>query len=317
VTGARSGIGHHTALQLARAGYKVYAGVRAANDALPLLQAAARIDRGLAIMPITLDVTAPDDRSRAIADIAAVDGRLDLLVNNAGVALDGPLELVSDEEIQHLFDVNVFGAFALTREALPLMRHRGRGRVIMMSSMSGRMALPCMGAYAASKFALEGLGEAWRHELAPFGIDLVLVEPGPFKTDLFRSDAISRATAASAGARGPYRRLIDRFLVLREAMVRQAGDPIEVAETVVRLARAREVPLRVPVGTSAKIRTALQRFMPESALSRIIGGVFGVRQGPVTVDVRIAREPETRPAARSNPDSRWGVRPRIDDADRD
>ncbi len=306
VTGARTGIGFHTAIVLARRGFKVYAGLRDAGDAEALMAEAARPAGGLAIMPVALDVTDADARRRVIEDIGLVDGRLDVLVNNAGVSLDGPLELVSDRELQRIFEVNVFGAFALTREALPLMRARGRGRVILVSSMSGRMALPAMGAYAASKFALEGLGEAWQHELRPFGIDVVLVEPGPYRTELFRPEAMSEGTRAAVGAPGPYRALVDRFVVLREAVRKTAGDPIEVAEVIAGLATARKVPLRVPVGTSARLRALARRLLPDGALSRIVGSVFGGDpKSPVQVRVQSASPPRDTPSNPSPP-TRWG-----------
>jgi NAD(P)-dependent dehydrogenase (short-subunit alcohol dehydrogenase family) len=303
VTGARSGIGFHTALLLARRGFKVYAGLRQASDAGALMQEATRHESGLAIMPVTLDVTDPDARRRVIEDIGLVDGRLDVLVNNAGISLDGPLELVTDAELHRIFDVNVFGAFGLTREALPLMRARGQGRVIMVSSMSGRMALPAMGAYAASKFALEGLSEAWQHELRPFGIDLVLVEPGPYRTELFRPEAMSAMTREAVGAPGPYRALVDRFVVLREAVGRTAGDPSDVAGVIAELATARKVPLRVPVGASARLRSLAKRLLPDGALSRIVGSVFGGDpSGPIQVRVKTGAPSETPPS----PPTRWG-----------
>lgn len=303
VTGARSGIGFHTALVLARRGFKVYAGLRDAADAGALMHEAARQEGGLAIMPVALDVTDADARRRVIEDIGLVDGRLDLLVNNAGVSLDGPFELVTDDELRRLFEVNVFGAFGLTREALPLMRARGRGRVIMVSSMSGRMALPAMGAYAASKFALEGLGEAWQHELRPFGVELVLVEPGPYRTELFRPEAMSAMTREAVGAPGPYRALVDRFVVLREAVRKSAGDPAEVAAVIGDLAAARKVPLRVPVGASARLRSLARRLLPDGALSRIVGSVFGGDpSGPIQVRVKTTPPQETTPS----PPTRWG-----------
>jgi len=304
VTGARSGIGFHTAIALARAGFKVYAGIRRLEDGHALTDAAAK--QGLAIVPIILDVTDIVHRASAIATIAGVDGRLDVLVNNAGQAVDGPLEYVTDAEMRSLFDVNVFGVFALTREALPLMREARRGRILFLSSMSGRMAMPAMGAYAASKFALEGLAEAWNLELQPFDIDVVLVEPGPYKTELFRAQAMGEVAASMVGQPGPYRRLIDRFLVLREAVKRSAGDPREVAEVIAKLSTARKVPLRVPVGTSARVRTLLRKVLPDSAISRVIGGLFAGGKGPISVTVKADREkPPSAPHAR--PGSRWGA----------
>jgi NAD(P)-dependent dehydrogenase (short-subunit alcohol dehydrogenase family) len=261
VTGARSGIGLHTAVALARAGWKVYAGLRDPSSGAELAAHAA----GLAVLPIGLDVTQATERERAMADVLAVDGRIDLLVNNAGVGLDGPLELLEETQIRELFDVNLIGAWGMTKAVLPAMRAARRGTILMVSSVSGRLAMPAMGAYAASKFALEGMSEAWRHELAPHGVRLALIEPGPYRTDLWRKAALPKAWD-----RGPYGSLVRRFRALQAAVLARAGDPQEVAALVVKLAAMTDPPLRTAIGPTARLRTTLRRVLADAALERLV-----------------------------------------------
>ncbi len=261
VTGARSGIGLHTAVALAHAGWKVYAGLRDPNSGAELAACAA----GLAVLPIGLDVTNAAERERAIADVLAVDGRVDLLVNNAGVSLDGPLELLEESQIRGLFDVNLLGAWGMTKAVLPAMRAARRGTILMVSSVSGRLAMPGMGAYAASKFALEGMSEAWRHELAPHGVRLALIEPGPYRTDLW-----GRSALPNAWDRGPYGPLVRRFRSLQAAVLARAGDPREVAELVVRLAAMPDPPLRTAIGPTARLRTTLRRLLSDATIERLV-----------------------------------------------
>ena len=260
VTGCRSGFGLAIAIDLAKAGFKVYAGLRDPSTGLTLVAAAA----GLAVVLVALDVTVAAERERVVADLVRAEGRLDVLVNNAGVALDGPLELISEAALRKVFEVNVFGAWAMTQACLPTMRAQRSGHVIMISSMSGRMAMPMMGGYAASKHALEGMSEAWRHELAPLGVQVVLVEPGPFKTDLFKD------SAPAASDPGDYQGLITRFQTLSKSVFDKAGDPQAVAKLVTRLVRQQHPALRHPIGPTARLRTILKRVLPDSGLELIV-----------------------------------------------
>jgi NAD(P)-dependent dehydrogenase (short-subunit alcohol dehydrogenase family) len=179
ITGASSGIGRDAALRLAAAGHLVLAGGRR-PDALAELAEAA----GGRVEPLALDVTDPGSVAAA-RDLVRrrTGGRgLDVLVNNAGYALPGPLEVLAEEDVRKLFDTNVFGLLAVTRAFLPEMRERGRGRVVVVGSIMGRVTMPLLGAYNASKHAVAAISEALRLELAPFGIAVVLVEPGAVRT---------------------------------------------------------------------------------------------------------------------------------------
>ncbi len=260
VTGCRAGFGRATALALGRAGIKVYAGVRDISTSGALIAAA----RDLPISVVPLDVTSDLDRRRTIETIIATEGRLDILVNNAGLALDGPLETIDEDDLRHLFEVNVFGVRSLTALALPHMRAQKKGRIILISSVSGRLAMPIMGAYASSKFALEAMGEAWRHELSGFGIDVTLIEPGPYRTEIF-SDALEVDRVPE-----DYHPMVKSFLSLRQRIKRGAGDPEDVARLIVRLSSKRRPRLRYVLGPNAKLRTTLKSLLPHSLIERVV-----------------------------------------------
>lgn len=182
VTGASTGIGEATAKLLAARGFHVFAGVRKAEDG-ERLQSGSRDW----ITPAVFDVTdaAAMRAARESIDAACGSHGLAGLVNNAGVAYGGPIECTPVSVARRLFDVNVFGALAATQEFLPLVR-RGRGRIVNMSSISGRVALPFAGQYAASKFALRAMSDSLRMELRPWGIDVIMIEPGQIATPIWK-----------------------------------------------------------------------------------------------------------------------------------
>jgi NAD(P)-dependent dehydrogenase (short-subunit alcohol dehydrogenase family) len=261
VSGCSSGIGLAIATEAARAGHIVYAGVRDPSSAERLASV-----RG--VVPVTLDVTRAADREAAVERLHREQGRLDVVVNNAGVALGGFLEQLEEDELRQLFDVNVFGTWALTRAALPHLRE-SCGLVVVISSMSGRSALPGLGAYAASKFALEAMGEAWRHELAPFGVRVALVEPGAYRTEIFRRNRrLGRRVKDPAS---PYAALVQRADALVARTVEHlARDPAEVARLVVSLFDKARPALRYPIGPGARLRGLILRLAPFSLVEAIV-----------------------------------------------
>jgi NAD(P)-dependent dehydrogenase (short-subunit alcohol dehydrogenase family) len=265
VTGCRSGFGLLSAVELARRGHVVYAGLRdpAAADALRAATA------GLSVFPVALDVTQATQRDAAVERILDEQGRIDALVNNAGVALGGFLEQVAEDEFRQVLDTNVIGPWALTKAVLPAMRLRRSGKIIMVGSMSGRIGLPGVGVYAASKWALEGMSESWRHELALFGIELTLVEPAQFKTDIFgRNRRIARGADDPDSPWAPYVRSLDRSV--RAMVERSAGDPVQVARLITRLVEAKRSRLRHPIGPNAWMRSVLGRYVPFGLTQRFI-----------------------------------------------
>lgn len=186
ITGATAGIGRHTALALARAGHRVFAAGRREN-ALQSLEKEALTSGGAGhrLVGIVLDVTKADSIAAAkkLIDEETDGYGVDAVVNNAGYGMLGPLEVIDDAALRAQFDTNVFGLMAVTRAFIPKMRERRFGRVVNVSSMGGRMTFPLMGAYNATKYAVESLSDALRNELHPFGIGVVLVEPGYIRTE--------------------------------------------------------------------------------------------------------------------------------------
>lgn len=205
ITGASSGFGRLTAETLARAGHRVFAGMRAPatrSESKELVESAKGAAGSIEV--VDLDVTDDASVSRAIARVAELSGGLDVLVNNAGLAALGLVEAFTIEQARELFEVNVMGVIRVNRAALPLLRRQGSGLLIHVSSTVGRYVMPFLGIYTASKYALEALSDAYRFELAPFGVESVLVEPGSFPTRIMTnmlrpSDA---ARAAEYGALG-------------------------------------------------------------------------------------------------------------------
>lgn len=178
VTGSSSGIGYATVLRLARSGYFTFATMRNPAKGIDLIKAAE--NERLPIQVEQLDVTDLD----SIKDFMARVGRIDILVNNAGYFLMGALEDLSIKEIQDQLDTNLLGTIRVTQQVLPLMRAQGSGTIVNISSGVGRFGMPSMSAYVATKFAMEGLSESLAYEVAPFGIKVILVEPGVVKTKI-------------------------------------------------------------------------------------------------------------------------------------
>lgn len=268
-TGCRSGFGMLIAVSSARAGHTVYAGLRDLSTGDRLVEEA----RGLDVRPLQLDVTDADQIEAAIARIVGEHGRLDALVNNAGLGLAGFLEQIGEDELRRLFEVNVFGAWALTKACLPHLRASDEGIVINITSMAGRQAMPGLGAYAGSKFALEGMTEALRHEMRPFGVRVVLVEPGPYKTDLFnRNRWVAREAETEGGPYAPYLRRVEQLV---EKMTPRMGDPQEVADLVTRLLKKPRPNLRYPLGPGVPARVWLRRLLPFKGFELILKRVFG------------------------------------------
>lgn len=174
ITGASSGIGHETAALLASQGHKVYAAARRVERMEDLAAAG--------VTPVKLDVTDAESVKAAVRQVTDEQGRIDVLINNAGYGYFGPIENVSDEEARKQLDVNIFGLANLTREVLPWMRKQGGGRIVNTASIAGKFTLMFGGWYSVSKYAVEAFSDALRMEVKPFGIDIVTIEPGGIKT---------------------------------------------------------------------------------------------------------------------------------------
>jgi short-subunit dehydrogenase len=231
ITGATAGIGRQVAMDLAAAGHVVIA---AGRDRTRLAALAARRVAGK-IEPIVLDLTDADSIDSAAAQVREITGGrgVDILVNCAGYAVAGPTSEVTDARLRAQFDTNVFGLMALTRAVLPEMRARGTGRIVNISSVAGRVVVPLSGVYNASKFAVEALSDALRIELEPFGIRVVVVEPGAVRTD-FSSTALR--TAMTEQDTGPYAALMADIDAIAKRFDAGAVDVTRVARVIVRAA---------------------------------------------------------------------------------
>ena len=251
VTGASSGIGRSTALALKQAGYRVFGtsrkAVTASSDGITML---------------VCDVTDDASVQKMIAEVMEQAGRIDLLVNNAGIGLLGGAEESSIAQAQTLFDVNVFGVLRVTNAVLPTMRRQHKGRIVNMSSVLGLIPAPYNALYAATKHALEGYSESLDHELRTFGIRVVLVEPGVTRTSF--EENITRPDQLLP--------LYDAERIRMEGLMRsmiQTGDaPEVVASTVVKAATTTMPKRRYPAGKQASQVRFLRRFLPEAMVDK-------------------------------------------------
>jgi len=262
VTGAGRGIGRAIALRLARAGWLVHAGVRSAAAAESL---AAESER---IVPVQLDVRSDEEIHAVVSRLPA---RLDALVNNVGIAVAGPVETRSRADMHRQLDVNLFGPLTLTTAALPHLR-RARGRIVFISSVNGRMSFPFTGMYNASKYAVEAVADCLRVELSPFGVGVVLVEPGVIDTDPWHRMG-ELLNELQAGLTPAHRELYaphfdgERMLVAR--LVKAAAPPDTVARVVERELTRTRPRVRVAVGRDARVLLAMKRLLPARALDAV------------------------------------------------
>lgn len=273
ITGATAGIGRATALMLAARGHSVIATGRNATA----LDQVKRSAKGK-VDTLTLDVTSDDAVSAALRDATALTGPegIDVLINNAGYALAGPLETIDDAALKAQFETNVFGPMRMIRAFLPGMRERRRGRIINISSVVGRLALPFFGPYNATKHAIEALSDALRNELRAFGVDVVLIEPGAISTGF---GDIERQSLEAHGASGsPYAEQISKVMAFQKELHPNAAKPDIAAKAIVRAVEARRPRARYVVPfLPNRALIALAEFLPTEASDAVIQSVTGLR----------------------------------------
>lgn len=276
ITGASSGIGRECALHLAAQGWRVFGGVRRQADAAALYR-----DSGGAIVPLMLDVT----NAQTIA-VAAYQVRRQLngdglhgLVNNAGIAVGGPLEFLPVEQLRRQLEINVVGQIAVTQAFLPLLR-AATGRVINISSVSGRLTTPFIGPYSASKFALEALSDALRGELSPWGIQVISIQPGAIATPIW-GKSLNAAGKIAAELPPEAIRLYGNVLPTLLNTVQKTGErgiaPARVSRAVAHALTARRPKTRYLVGADARLGALLARWVPDRLRDWLIlkyGGRF-------------------------------------------
>ena len=277
VTGANSGIGLVTALELAAAGYDVLGSVRSASKAERVATAAA--ERGVQVRTVLMDVDDADSCGSALDEVATMtDGGPWAVVNNAGYAQSGAVEDVTDEQARAQLETNVVAPVRIARLVLPRMRERGDGRIVNVSSVAGRLSTPLMGWYCASKHALEAVTDALRMEVEPDGVRVVLVEPGMFGTDIW-------SAAQSGGfpepSNGRYAAAYARAEAVSNRGADKLPDPVWVARTV-RIALANPVPLaRYVVGADAVGGILAETLAPTRLTDYVKSVGSGLRTLPI------------------------------------
>jgi NAD(P)-dependent dehydrogenase (short-subunit alcohol dehydrogenase family) len=235
VTGSSSGIGYETSLLLAKNGFFTYATMRNPDNSNKIDN--LKQSEKLSLEVLKLDVT--DDKSvkEAIAKIANEQGTIDVLVNNAGYALVGPLEELSIQEFKEQFETNVFGVIRVIKEILPIMRKQRHGIIVNISSVAGRIGFPLTSAYVSSKFALEGLSESMAYELEQFGIKVILIEPGVIKTNFDSNLRIGKGvsdTKTTNANDSPYVDITEKRIAGFKPRFENGLPPIEVAKVILR-----------------------------------------------------------------------------------
>lgn len=272
ITGASSGFGLLTAVECAARGHRVIAAMRDPDKKGRLFELAGKRQAADRIDICRLDVTDGEAAARAVGDAIDRYGRLDVLVNNAGYAQGGMAEDVPLEAWRAQMETNFFAAVRLVQLVVPHMRKQRSGLIVNVSSISGRLGLPGFGPYCASKFALEGFSEALRLELAPFGIRVVLVEPGAYRTDIWRKGF----ELAHASPDSPYRELAEAVFRQARQSAERAPDPAEVARRIANLADQPAPPLRLPLGRGVRSTLAARSLLPWHWYERLIRRVLGV-----------------------------------------
>ena len=268
ITGASSGIGKVTCLHLAEKGYTVIGTSRSLVRLGNLFDEAE--ERRLKVYGVELDMNSDDSVESVMPPLISQFGSIDVLVNNAGFGVWGPVQSLSIDELKTQFEANFFGAVRMIHAVLPTMIERGEGRIINISSVLGRLGTPFNGAYVASKFALEGISESLRTELAPLGVRVSVVEPGLFETDFQKNELRAERADDPDTPYAPYVRLNNE----RDTQLdRLAADPIRVARVIEKIVRSRHPRFRYPVGPDARVGMVCARLLPERLFHAVLSRV--------------------------------------------
>ena len=261
ITGASTGIGQSTAMRLAEQGWRVFAGVR---DPAGVQVGGAEV--------VELDVTSSDSISRALAHVRErTGGRLDALVNNAGIPVAGAVETIPVEDFRALIETNLIGAFAVTKAFLPLVRG-ARGRIVFVGSLGGRVAFPYASAYHASKFGIEGLAESLRSEMRPLGVGVSVIEPATMATEIWgkgREQLSAVRASLTPEQREVYGEALEGFDQTLASADEDGEDPGEVAETIEKALTAKSPDDRYLVGRGARAVTLLEPLLPSAVFDRV------------------------------------------------
>ena len=277
ITGTSTGIGQATAASLAARGWRVFATMRDLEKRRLLEQALKEAGVRDGVEMEQLDVTcAASIRSAVASTLLKTGNKLDAVVHNAGVAAAGAFEDLPDSELRRVMETNFFGVLELTRALLPTFRVQRRGRIVIVSSEAAFMGQPTNSIYCASKWAVEGWAEAIAYELEPFGIDIILVEPGPYRTEIW--DSTPRIQPAGS----PYHAWVQQVLRAGDAhAAKMARDPREVAVVIAHALETRRPRFRYPVGPFARLNHFLKGKLPSRLLRRVTTLYLGLSRRPI------------------------------------
>jgi short-subunit dehydrogenase len=263
VTGSSSGIGFETSLALARNGFHTYATMRKlGNEGSERLTDLVK-DENIPLQVVQLDVDNDKSVSEAIGGIMKEKRRIDIVINNAGYALAGPLEETSIEEIRAQFETNFFGAVKVMQAAIPIMREQRSGKIVNITSMGGRIAVPLDSIYHGTKFALEGLSESLRYELEPFGIKIILIEPGAVGSNFWKNLKIAYKTSSHNDIDSPYKQIVNQVSDSFKQMEQNTIHPSEVAKVILQAVLSDNPDFRYIVGKDAAAILEARRNMAD------------------------------------------------------
>ena len=267
VTGSSSGIGYATSLLLAKNRFHTYATMRNIEKSADIQQIANK--ERLPLQVIQLDVNDDASIRNSIEKVRSENERIDVLVNNAGYGLIGAFEDLSAEEIKSQFETNFFGVIRLTQQVLPIMRKQKSGTIVNVSSGAGRIGFPGMSAYVSSKFALEGLSESMSYELEPFGIRLVIIEPGVIRTNFKKNSVMSKKSLDNSSI-SPYSSIIQKMDASISSIIEHATPPEEVAKAILHAVISNNPELRYLVGNDMIMMAETKKSMSDEDFRKMM-----------------------------------------------
>ncbi len=269
ITGCSSGFGRATSLHMAIQGWEVFATVRKEADQESLLSEAATLRCKEQLTPLICDITLSEQVAALAQTVAASTSRLDALLNNAGTTYAAPMELLAPNDLRAQFEINVIAHVAVTQALLPLLK-AAKGTIINVSSVAGRIATPVLGPYAASKFALEAISDAWRVELAPFGLQVVVIEPDSYATSIWKTST-DRAIANMEQYRGgPYERLFRAVEKFSDRAATHGHPPQEFADTVEKILTSHRPHTRYVLPRADIWTIRLHQLLPDRLWDRLV-----------------------------------------------
>lgn len=265
ITGCSSGIGYETALMLARNGFHIFATMRDTKKSNSLARISEK--EKLALKILELDVNDGKSIENAINRIKSEAKRIDILINNAGYGLVGFFEDLTLDEIRNQFETNFFGVLNITKNVIPIMRLQKRGTIVNISSGAGQVGFPGISAYVSSKFAVEGFSESLMYELSPFGIKVIIIEPGVVRTNFFRNCVISEESTKN---RSPYSRSLDKIQKNIDLMQEHATSPIDVAKIILQVLSTDEPKQRYIVGNDVAMILEAKRNLSDIEFKKMM-----------------------------------------------